>query len=132
MNKPQQFTISELGTELDISPSTIRFYEDRGLIKPERTEGNHRVYSVKDRGRLKLILRGKRFGASLDEIAEMIGLADGRLDETDQIDKSLFYIEKKSKEIESLKLEMELMERDLAALRDKLLQRRDELTGDKS
>ena len=70
------FTISELAAQLDISPRTIRFYEKKGLISPRRTPGNQRVYTPKDRARLKLILRGKRFGFSLDEIAEMNGMPD--------------------------------------------------------
>ena len=63
----EKYTISELAAEFDISPSTIRFYEEKGLLSPERSQGNQRVYSYKHRKRLKLILRGKRFGASLDE-----------------------------------------------------------------
>jgi len=89
-----KYTISELASELDISTSTIRFYEDKGLISPERTPGNQRTYTKKDRARLKLILRGKRFGASLSEIAEMIGLADSGITELDQIEKSLYYLKK--------------------------------------
>jgi DNA-binding transcriptional MerR regulator len=89
------YSISDLAAELEISPPTIRFYEEKGLISPQRTSGNQRKYSKRDRARLKLILRGKRFGASLDQIAEMIGHADAEITEPQQIDKSLFYLDEK-------------------------------------
>lgn len=126
----ERYTISELAAEFDISPSTIRFYEEKGLLVPERSQGNQRVYSQKHRGRLKLILRGKRFGASLDEIAEMIGMADADLREVDQIDKSLYYINRKYQEIQVHKNEIKLFEKDLMALKEKLLTRRGELSGE--
>ena len=84
-------TISKLAGQLDVSPHTIRFYEDKGLISPKRTAGNQRIYTARDRARLKLILRGKRFGFSLTEIAEMIGTADVDLNEIGQIEKTLAY-----------------------------------------
>jgi len=124
----EKYTISELAAEFDISPSTIRFYEEKGLLVPERSQGNQRVYSQKHRRRLKLILRGKRFGATLDEIAEMIGMADTDISEIDQIDKSLFYINKKFEEIQIHKDELRLFEKDLLALKEKLIHRKDELS----
>ncbi|HOP30425.1 MAG TPA: MerR family transcriptional regulator [Spirochaetota bacterium] len=124
----EKYTISELAGEFDISPSTIRFYEEKGLLVPERSQGNQRVYSQKHRGRLKLILRGKRFGATLDEIAEMIGMADAEVSEIEQIDKSLYYINKKYEEIQIHKNEIKLFEKDLLALKEKLLHRKGELS----
>jgi DNA-binding transcriptional MerR regulator len=124
----EKYTISELAAEFDISPSTIRFYEEKGLLVPERSQGNQRVYSQKHRGRLKLILRGKRFGATLDEIAEMIGMADADVSEVEQIDKSLFYISKKYDEIQIHKNEIKLFEKDLLALKEKLINRKKELS----
>jgi len=124
----EKYTISELAAEFDISPSTIRFYEEKGLLVPERSQGNQRVYSQKHRGRLKLILRGKRFGATLDEIAEMIGMADTDISEIEQIDKSLYYINKKYAEIQLHKNEIKLFEKDLIALKEKLIHRKEELS----
>lgn len=89
------WTIAELARELEISTRTIRFYEEKGLITPERTSGNRRVYSKRDRARLKLILRGKRFGYSLEEIGEMIGMGAVDLAEAEQIRRSLAYGDKK-------------------------------------
>ncbi|TXH69781.1 MAG: MerR family DNA-binding transcriptional regulator [Thiothrix sp.] len=72
------WTISELADEHHISARTIRFYEDKGLLEPQRV-GTNRVYSYKDHARLKLILRGKRLGFSLEEIREFIGLYNTEL-----------------------------------------------------
>ena len=69
------FTISDLSSEFDITARALRFYEDQGLIAPER-QGLSRVYSRRDRARLAWILRAKRVGFSLSEIREMIDLYD--------------------------------------------------------
>ena len=67
------FSISDLAGEFDVTTRTIRFYEEKGLLSPRR-EGTRRIYSPADRTRLRLILRGKRLGLSLDESAEIIRL----------------------------------------------------------
>jgi len=126
------FTISELAAQLDISPRTIRFYEEKGLIRPRRTPGNQRVYTLKDRARLKLILRGKRFGFSLDEIAEMIGMPDAELGEAEQIRKSLDYGRKKLEEIRDRMKDLIILEQDLLAVQKKLLKRLEEITKEES
>lgn len=69
------FSISDLCAEFDVTPRALRFYEDEGLIAPER-RGTQRIYSHRDRARLAWILRGKRVGFSLAEIKEMIDLYD--------------------------------------------------------
>lgn len=69
------YSISELASEFDVTTRSIRFYEDQGLLKPER-KGQTRIYSSKDRVRLKLILRGKRLGFSLAESRELFELWD--------------------------------------------------------
>ena len=121
------YTISELAAELEISTSTIRFYEEKGLLSPARTRGNQRFYTHRERGRLKLILRGKRFGASLDEIAEMVGMADADYNERRQIEKSLYYLEKKYNEIQEHKKEIRLFEKDLLSLKKMLTDRLGEI-----
>ena len=113
-------TISELAESLELSPSTIRYYEEKGLISPERTPGNQRVYTPKDRARLKLILRGKRFGCSLEEIAEIIGLANTEVSEASQIQKSLDYADRKIAEVQERKRELDLMEKDIRAMKSAL------------
>ncbi|MFZ2030727.1 MAG: MerR family DNA-binding transcriptional regulator [Vitreimonas sp.] len=67
------YTISQLAREFEVTPRALRFYEDKGLLTPRR-EGLNRVYSHRDRGRLQLILRGKRVGLSLIEIKEILDL----------------------------------------------------------
>ena len=69
------FTISDLSSEFDVTARALRFYEDQGLISPERL-GLARIYSKRDRARLAWILRAKRVGFSLTEIREMIDLYD--------------------------------------------------------
>ncbi len=69
------FSINELAEQFDITARAIRFYEDKGLISPDRA-GSRRVYTRRDRGRLQLILRGKRLGFSLEEIREYLDLYD--------------------------------------------------------
>lgn len=71
----ETYTITDLATEFAITPRTLRFYEDKGLLAPER-RGSARIYSRRDRARLKLILRGKRIGFSLAEVQDMIELYD--------------------------------------------------------
>lgn len=71
----EHFTISDLSAEFDVTARALRFYEDEGLIAPER-RGTTRIYSHRDRARLAWILRGKRVGFSLTEIREMIDLYD--------------------------------------------------------
>ncbi len=78
------FSISDLAKEFDITPRTIRFYEDRGLLSPAR-EGRTRVFTRRDRTRLKLALRGRRLGFSLAEIAYLIGIYDTARDEGTQL-----------------------------------------------
>jgi DNA-binding transcriptional MerR regulator len=123
----QTYTISQMADLLDISTRTIRFYEEKGLIRPRRTTGNQRVYTPRNKARLKLILRGKRFGFSLDEIAEMIGMATTDLNEIDQIENSLKFGDAKLKEIKERKRELEILEQDILATRKKLLKRRVQL-----
>jgi|TARA_Y100000588_G_scaffold271526_1_gene287234 DNA-binding transcriptional MerR regulator len=80
----EQFSISELSQEFDVTTRAIRFYEDEGLLEPGRS-GRRRVYSVRDRVRLKLILRGKRLGFSLSEIGDIITMYDSEPGEAGQL-----------------------------------------------
>ena len=74
LRRPERsFTIRQLCLEFKCTPRALRFYEDKGLLTPAR-QGLNRVYSYKDRGRLQLILRGKRVGLSLAEIREILQL----------------------------------------------------------
>jgi DNA-binding transcriptional MerR regulator len=80
----EQFSISDLSQEFDVTTRAIRFYEDEGLLEPRR-KGRRRVYTVRDRVRLKLILRGKRLGFSLSEIGDIITMYDSEPGEAGQL-----------------------------------------------
>lgn len=121
--KKESYSISHLSAEFDITSRSIRFYEEKGLIHPGRTRGNQRIYTPKDRVRLKLILRGKRFGYTLDEISKMIGLADVDVNEIDPIRSALSYGDKKLKEIGQRRKELKALETEMRAVREKLIRR---------
>lgn len=78
------YSISELAREFDITTRAIRFYEDQGLLTPER-QGQRRIYNRRDRTRLKLTLRGKRLGLSLQEIRQILDLFDTPKGEQQQL-----------------------------------------------
>lgn len=69
------YTIGQLCAEFDVTPRTLRFYEQKELLTPIR-EGQKRIFTMRDRARLKLILRGKRFGFSLEDIRQWLDLYD--------------------------------------------------------
>lgn len=121
------FTISELAAELDLTTRAIRFYEEKGLISPRRSSGNHRLYDRRDRARLKLVLRGRRFGYTLEEIAEMIGPAELPLDEVGQIERSLVYGERTLKEIARRQAELDELKRDILRVKRSLTTRLQQL-----
>ncbi|HUQ74152.1 MAG TPA: MerR family DNA-binding transcriptional regulator [Burkholderiales bacterium] len=79
-----EFSISELADEFDVTPRAIRFYEDQGLLAPRR-DGQRRIYTPRDRTRLKLTLRGKRLGLTLAEIRELIDMYEPGRDDRAQL-----------------------------------------------
>lgn len=79
------WTIGELASEYDTTLRTIRFYEDCGLLAPER-RGSSRIFHERDRVRLQLILRGKRLGFTLEEIAHILGMYDETPGEAGQLE----------------------------------------------
>ena len=80
----QTYTISELASEFGVTTRAIRFYEEKGLVQPLR-DGQRRVYTAADRVRIKLILRGKRIGMTLQESVEVIDLYDPQRNNTEQL-----------------------------------------------
>ncbi len=94
----QTYSISELAKEFDITTRSIRFYEDQGLITPQR-QGQTRIYSKRDRVRLKLILRGKRLGISLAETGQLFELYDADKTSVTQLTTMLKLIELKKAEL---------------------------------
>jgi DNA-binding transcriptional MerR regulator len=107
------FAISDLAREFGITPRTIRFWEDQGILAPER-DGSKRVFTRRDRARLKMALRGKRLGLSLAEIKDLIGMYSNTEDETPQLQECLRVM---SKRREALELQREDIEAMLAEIK---------------
>ncbi len=93
------FSITDLAREFAMTPRAIRYYEDKGLLSPRR-EGMQRVYSKRDRTRLKLALRGKRLGLSLAEIRELIDMYDTATDGSPQLLKFLTVLARRKAALE--------------------------------
>lgn len=105
---PETYTISQLAAEFDVTTRTIRFYEAQGLISPKR-EGNSRVFSNRDRVRLKLALRGKRLGFSLAEIRELFELYDISRDERKQLQQFLTKLDRRRAHLEQQREDIAVM-----------------------
>ena len=97
------YTISDLAKEFDLTTRAMRFYEDMGLLQPERDGpgGRNRVYSPRDRTRLKLTLRAKRLGLSLTEAREIIDSYDSPRDTAPQLKKFLVILADHRKKLEA-------------------------------
>lgn len=106
------YSISELARELDITTRTIRFYEEQGMLNPER-RGQERVYRPKDLVTLKLILRGKRLGFSLAECKEVIDLYDPVSGNRKQLDAFLAKIQAHRAQLEQHLLDIRQMQLEL-------------------
>ncbi len=96
---PSTYSISDLARELGVTPRTLRFYEDQGMLAPLR-DGKRRIYRSRDRTRLKLILRGRRLGFPLAQIREIVDLYDAPADgEARQLRLLIGRIEARSREL---------------------------------
>jgi DNA-binding transcriptional MerR regulator len=106
MNKT--YTISDLAREFGITTRTLRHYEDQGLVTPVR-DGVTRIYSHRDRVRLKLALRGKRLGFSLSELRELFELYDLANDERRQLEEFAVKLERRRTQLEQQREDVEVM-----------------------
>ena len=97
------YSISDLSKEFDLTTRAIRFYQDMGLLQPERTGpgGRNRIYSARDRTRLKLTLRAKRLGLSLTEAKDLIDMYDSPRDTGPQLKKFLVVLAEHRHQLES-------------------------------
>lgn len=107
------WTISELAREFDVTPRTIRFYEDQGIVSPAR-EGRNRIFGPRDRTRLKLALRGKRLGLQLSEILTLIDMYDGPGDTAVQLRQYLSVLEQHRSTLEQQRRDIEDTLREIA------------------
>lgn len=129
MEKPLT-SISNLAQELLITPRTIRYYEEVGLLAPLHHEKmSQRLYGPREKARLILILRGKRLGFSLAEIKEMLDLYDIDRTEGLQLERAIAYGEKRLQELDEKILELTLLKEELLDYHHqfkKLLRKRNE------
>lgn len=109
------FGIAELAREFAVTARTIRYYEDHGLIAPVRA-GQRRIYSARDRVRLRLIMRGKRLGFSLGDIREMLDMYDADRSEVAQLRLVLERIEGRRASLRQQQRDVEAMLRELEAV----------------
>lgn len=100
------FTVTELARDLSVTPRTIRFYEDKGLLTPRRA-GTMRVYTKRDRARMVLILRGKRLGFSLREIKDYLDLYDMDPSQAEQMRMLLKQVQVRLEMLEDQRLALE-------------------------
>jgi DNA-binding transcriptional MerR regulator len=114
------FTITDLATELGVTTRAIRFYETKGLLEPRRA-GINRVYSVRDRARLLLILRGKRLGFSIAEIHEYLDLYDADPTHQQQLVRLLAGARQRIDELESQRRDLELTLEELRDIEKQVL-----------
>ncbi len=106
-------TIRQLAEKYKISTRTLRYYEELGIIQPERPLNHQRLYRKKDETRLRLILRGKKFGFSLDQIKEMITLFDEDRSGVKQLEKTVEYGKRRVLEVEERIQELEELREDM-------------------
>lgn len=124
------YSISDLAKEFDVTTRTIRHYEDEGLLSPQR-EGMNRRFSNRDRGRLKLALRGKRLGFSLGDIRELFDLYDSARNEKQQLQEFLTKLERHRVTLEQQRVDAEVMLNEIAFFEQQCrkLLRETQLTG---
>ena len=112
-DREETYSISDLAREFDVTPRAIRFYEDQGLIAPQRS-GSRRIYGKRDYVRLKLILRGKRLGLSLSEVAAMFDLYDTARDEKPQLAQFLTALAERREQLERQRADIDEMLGEIA------------------
>lgn len=108
-----EYTIGELAREFDVTARAIRFYEAEGLLAPRR-EGQRRIYTARDRTRLKLTLRGKRLGLALSEIREIVDMYDAGGDERPQLEKFVAALQAHRQQLEQQRADIEAQLAEIA------------------
>lgn len=120
MNRHKIYSISELAAEFGITPRAIRYYEEVGLLTSHRESVHHqRLYDGRARARLKLILRGKRFGFTLSEIKEMIDLYDVDPTQKEQLRQTIAYGDKKVAEIDERIADLQELKAEILEFRQR-------------
>jgi DNA-binding transcriptional MerR regulator len=120
------FTITDLTREFDVSTRTLRFYEDEGMLRPQR-RGRTRLYRVADRHLLRQILRGKRLGFSIAEIKEVLDIYHQPLGEVGQLNALIAKIEAKREELRQKRRDIEDTLSELNSVEESCVERLAEL-----
>lgn len=119
--------ITELAKDYDVTTRTIRYYEELGLLRPERTAGNKRVFPRSEIVKMKLIARGKRYGFTLAEIKEMILLFDKDRTGEQQLKRTIQFGEEKIAEINKRITELQEMKTEMEEIMNEFTERLEEL-----
>jgi DNA-binding transcriptional MerR regulator len=114
----RNYTISDLAAEFGITTRAMRFYEEKGLLSPQRS-GNQRIYTPADRVRLKLILRGKRLGFTLEESRDLIAMYDPAQGNVEQLQRLIQKIDQKEDLLQRQLRDIAGMQRDLNDVRQR-------------
>ncbi|MCA1058803.1 MerR family DNA-binding transcriptional regulator [Rossellomorea aquimaris] len=120
------FTISQLAKDFNVTTRTIRYYEELHLLHPLRSASGRRMYSKGDVTRLKLIIRGKRFGFTLEEIREMIHLFDQDRSGRKQLERTIEYGNMRIEEVTRFIQELENLKSEMEGLRDEFIKKLNE------
>ena len=114
-----EYSIGDLAREFDVTTRAIRFYEDQGLLAPRR-DGQRRIYTQRDRARLKLTLRGKRLGLTLSEIRELIDMYEPGRDERPQLARFLAVLAQHKSLLEQQRGDIEAQLSEIAAFEKRI------------
>lgn len=130
---PITYTISDLAKEFDLTTRAMRFYEDMGLLQPERTgpAGRNRIYSARDRTRLRLTLRAKRLGLSLSEAKDIIDVYDSPRDTGAQLCKFLEVLGQHRQQLEDRMADLQMNLDEVREHENEARQLLDKVDGEK-
>lgn len=133
LRMPITYTISDLAKEFDLTTRAMRFYEDMGLLQPERTgpAGRNRIYSARDRTRLRLTLRAKRLGLSLSEAKDIIDVYDSPRDTGAQLRKFLEVLGQHRQQLEDRMADLQMNLDEVREHENEARQLLDKVDGEK-
>ncbi|WP_153730465.1 MerR family transcriptional regulator [Sporosarcina obsidiansis] len=123
-------TIRETADLFGLSTRTIRYYEEIGLLSPRRSEGKQRLYSASELAKLKLIVRGKKYGFTLEEIKEMVLLFDKDRTGRQQLERTIQYGKRRIEEVELKIQELQEMKHEMEQLLSVFYNKLDHSKGD--
>lgn len=124
-------TIKEVSEKFDMTARTLRYYEELGILKPQRSNSNQRLYPNRELVKLKLIQRGKQYGFTLGEIKEMVLLFDVDRSGEKQLERTIEYGNRQMKSIDGKLAELQTMKLEMASLLEEFTEKLNKLKGRK-